>query len=110
MGGKPKRKGPPKRAFRERMLDRDVLKVEYYPKNLFDDAKGRPCRQQGATAKCDKGDELEADIERKMNKVSLATLWVDPKERLVAIMLVQRYPGSTVAAAFQPLVYQALVK
>jgi CubicO group peptidase (beta-lactamase class C family) len=36
--------------------------------------------------------------------------WVDPKERLVAIMLVQRYPGSTVAAAFQPLVYQALVK
>jgi CubicO group peptidase (beta-lactamase class C family) len=36
--------------------------------------------------------------------------WVDTKERLVAIMLVQRYPGSTVAAAFQPLVYQALVK
>ena len=36
--------------------------------------------------------------------------WVDPKERLVAIMMVQRYPGSPVAAAFQPLVYQALVK
>lgn len=36
--------------------------------------------------------------------------WVDPKERLVAIMLVQRYPGSAVATAFQPLVYQALVK
>src|SRR5688572_4713094 len=70
-------------AGRERMLDRDVLKVEYYPKNLFDDAKGRPCRQQGATEKCDKGDELEADIERKMNKVSLATLWVDPKERQI---------------------------
>jgi CubicO group peptidase (beta-lactamase class C family) len=38
------------------------------------------------------------------------TFWVDPKEKLVAIMLVQRYPGSTVAGAFQPLVYQALVK
>ena len=38
------------------------------------------------------------------------TFWVDPKERLVAIMMVQRYPGSPVAAAFQPLVYQALVK
>jgi hypothetical protein len=25
-------------------------------------------------------------------------------------MLVQRYPGSPVATAFQPLVYQALVK
>jgi CubicO group peptidase (beta-lactamase class C family) len=36
--------------------------------------------------------------------------WVDPKERLVAIMLVQRYPGSPVAASFQPLVYQALVR
>ena len=36
--------------------------------------------------------------------------WVDPKERLVAIMLVQRYPGSPVAAAFPPLVYQALVR
>ncbi len=36
--------------------------------------------------------------------------WVDPKERLTAIMMVQRYPGSPVAAAFQPLVYQALVR
>ena len=36
--------------------------------------------------------------------------WVDPKERLVAIMMVQRYPGSTVAAGFQPLVYQALTR
>jgi len=36
--------------------------------------------------------------------------WVDPKERLVAIMMVQRYPGSTVAAGFQPLVYQAIVR
>ena len=38
------------------------------------------------------------------------TFWVDPKERLVAIAMVQRYPGSPVAAAFQPLVYQALIK
>jgi CubicO group peptidase (beta-lactamase class C family) len=36
--------------------------------------------------------------------------WVDPKEKLVAIMMVQRYPGSPVAAAFRPLVYQALIK
>ncbi len=36
--------------------------------------------------------------------------WVDPKERLVAIVLVQRYPGSPVATAFTPLVYQAMVK
>ena len=36
--------------------------------------------------------------------------WVDPKERLIGIVLVQRYPGSPVAAAFQPLVYQALTR
>jgi len=36
--------------------------------------------------------------------------WVDPKEKLVSIMMVQRFPGSTVAASFLPLVYQAIVK
>jgi CubicO group peptidase (beta-lactamase class C family) len=36
--------------------------------------------------------------------------WVDPKEKLIAIVMVQRYPGSTVANAFQPLVYQALTR
>jgi CubicO group peptidase (beta-lactamase class C family) len=38
------------------------------------------------------------------------TFWVDPKEHLIAIMMVQRYPGSPVATGFQPLVYQALTK
>ena len=38
------------------------------------------------------------------------TFWVDPKEELVAVMMVQRYPGSPAANVFQPLVYQALTK
>ena len=38
------------------------------------------------------------------------TFWVDPKEKLVAVMMVQKYPGPTVAASFQPMVYQALVR
>ena len=38
------------------------------------------------------------------------TFWVDPKEHLIAVMMVQRYPGSPVATGFQPLVYQALTK
>ena len=38
------------------------------------------------------------------------TFWVDPKEKLIAIMMVQRYPGSPVATGFQPLVYQALTR
>lgn len=36
--------------------------------------------------------------------------WVDPRERLIAIMMVQQYPGSPVASAFQPLVYQAITR
>jgi CubicO group peptidase (beta-lactamase class C family) len=36
--------------------------------------------------------------------------WVDPKEKLIAIVMVQKYPNATVAAAFQPLVYQALTR
>ena len=66
---------------RERMLDRDVLKVEYYPRKLFNDEKERPCRQKKPAERCDA--DREADIERKLNKVSLATLWVDPAERQI---------------------------
>lgn len=36
--------------------------------------------------------------------------WVDPKEKLVAVMMVQKYPGPTVAGTFQPMVYQALTR
>ena len=36
--------------------------------------------------------------------------WVDPKEKLVAVMLVQKYPNPTVTATFQTLVYQCLVR
>jgi CubicO group peptidase (beta-lactamase class C family) len=36
--------------------------------------------------------------------------WVDPKEKLVAVLMVQKYPGPTVAGTFQPMVYQALTR
>ena len=36
--------------------------------------------------------------------------WVDPKEKLVAILMVQKYPGPTVAGTFRPMVYQSLIK
>jgi len=34
--------------------------------------------------------------------------FVDPKEKLVGVMMVQRYPGSPAAAPFQSLTYQAI--
>jgi hypothetical protein len=56
-------------AGRERLADRDVLRIEYYPSKLFTEGRTRPNKKVR-----DRGDEIEA----KMNKVSLVTLWVDP--------------------------------
>jgi CubicO group peptidase (beta-lactamase class C family) len=36
--------------------------------------------------------------------------WVDPKEHLIGIMMVQLYPGVPVSSSFQMLVYQALTR
>jgi len=58
-------------AGREKVDDREALKIEYYPETgLFNDGRTRPNKKVR-----DKDDE----IEEKMNKVSLVTLWVDPK-------------------------------
>ena len=51
-------------------MDRDVLRVEYYPSKLFTEGRTKPDKKVR-----DKDDE----IEQKMNKVSLVTLWIDPK-------------------------------
>ena len=57
-------------AGRETIDGRDALKIEYYPRTgLFNDGKSKPNKRVR-----DKDDE----IEEKMNKVSLVTLWVDP--------------------------------
>ncbi|MCA1586912.1 MAG: hypothetical protein LC791_19790 [Acidobacteria bacterium] len=54
---------------RERLFDRDVLRIEYYPRELFREGRARPNRRLR---------DRDAEIEEKMNKVSLVTLWVDP--------------------------------
>jgi hypothetical protein len=56
-------------AGRERLSGRDVLKIEYYPSKLFTEGRSRPNKKVR-----DRDDE----IEEKMNKVSLVTLWIDP--------------------------------
>ena len=51
---------------RETLAGREVVRIEYYPTDLFDDGP-------------DSGDsELEARIDRGFNKTSLVTLWIDP--------------------------------
>ncbi len=61
-------------AGRERLADRDVLRVEYYPSKLFTEGRTRPNKRVR-----DKDDE----IEEKMNKVSLVTLWIDPTQHQI---------------------------
>jgi hypothetical protein len=74
-------------AGRERMLERDVLKIEYYPTVLFRDDDDRCPKRAGANGerRRDSGDDDDFDekFEAKMNKSSLVTLWVDPAEQQI---------------------------
>jgi hypothetical protein len=70
-------------AGRERFEGRDVLRIEYYPEGLFGDKThlhrySKP--EPGKPAKPQADSPQEQEIERKLNKVSLITLWVDPSE------------------------------
>ncbi|MDP2052932.1 MAG: hypothetical protein Q8L75_04815 [Acidobacteriota bacterium] len=58
-------------AGREQVDGQDALKIEYYPgTGLFNEGRSRPNR---------KVRDKEDEIEEKMNKVSLVTLWIDQK-------------------------------
>jgi hypothetical protein len=63
---------------RESIDGEDVLRIEYYPAHLFshDATKQARSRQNGTETR---DEDLDAAVERMMNKVSLVTLWVEPK-------------------------------
>jgi hypothetical protein len=80
---------------REQLDGRPVLKVEYYPRKLFvdsDEPGRKPPKEEASkedahednpakdAARRDKGKEMEEQFERKFNKVSMVTLWIDPAE------------------------------
>lgn len=54
---------------RETLDGQPVLRIEYFPTRLFTEGRTRPNRRAR---------ERDAEVEEKMNKVSLITLWVDP--------------------------------
>ena len=78
-------------AGRETFEGQDVLKIEYYPTRLFggeDDEKTPRTLKTDEPRHKGKGSreqerELEEDIERKMNKTALVTLWVDPSNHQI---------------------------
>ena len=82
-------------AGREQLEGQQVLKVEYYPTKMFgdsDDEKNERRQKDGTQKPPDdartnrrreKDKALEQDIERRMNKTALITLWIDPREHQI---------------------------
>jgi hypothetical protein len=67
---------------RETLAGQDVLHIEYYPARLFSRNSDRQSRAKGAGTDT-RGKDMDAAIERMMNKVSLVTLWVEPKSHQI---------------------------
>ena len=90
-------------AGRETLDGRPVVKVEYYPSRLFSDDEDREKKAVTVTAsgdvkvepagekpagkdkpkrpaKRDRGDDMEAEIQTALNKVTMVTMWIDPQE------------------------------
>lgn len=80
-------------AGREQLAGRDVLRIEYYPRDMFSD----PSDKAKADATRDKKDDMEERLEHALNKVSLVTLWVD-----AAVNQVVRYTFDNVDFNFLP--------
>ena len=73
-------------AGREKLEGQDVLRIEYYPTNLFNDKDDEktPREIKKKPSRDDKKEQrIEQDINRKMNKTALVTLWVDPAEHQI---------------------------
>src|SRR6185503_13500870 len=95
---------------REKLENRDVLRIEYYPERMFtDDPKTRTERRvrQAAekTASGEKPDEkFEDQIQRLMNKVSQVTLWVEPEHHQIV-----KFTFDNAGLDFLPLAWLARV-
>ena len=61
-------------AGRDKFEGRDVLKIEYYPTKLFSEGRTRPNKELR---------KRDSEIQGKMNKSALVTLWIDPAEHQI---------------------------
>ncbi|MDQ3420428.1 MAG: BamA/TamA family outer membrane protein [Acidobacteriota bacterium] len=64
-------------AGREQLEGQQVLKIEYYPTDMFKDDDTPEDRRK------DRDQKAEDEISRKMNKTALVTLWVDPTDHQI---------------------------
>ena len=84
-------------AGREQLEGQQVVKVEYYPTKMFGDsdedrkerqekeksAEKPPADARKSQKEREKEKAFEQDIERRMNKTALITLWIDPREHQI---------------------------
>lgn len=71
-------------AGREQLEGHEVLRIEYYPTRLFSDRDEKPRDEKHKdTGETRRERERDEDIERRMNKTALVTLWVDPEEHQI---------------------------
>jgi hypothetical protein len=61
---------------RETVENREVLRIEYYPTQLF--SRDRKAGDRPERGRDDREDGYQATTNRLFNKVALVTLWVDP--------------------------------
>jgi hypothetical protein len=85
---------------RETLDGREVLRIEYYPTRMFGGTDRR--RREGRDTS-DEDRARDAQFQRLMNKVSLVTLWVEPKAHQIV-----KYTFDNVSFDFLPA--QWLVK
>lgn len=82
---------------RERLEEREVLRIEYYPKNLFGPQRGSVHVRVERGKRSPEDAETDRQIEHDLNKVALVTLWVDPVESQVV-----RYQFDNIDFGFLP--------
>ena len=85
---------------RETFDGKDVLRIEYYPAHLFSHENDKQQRRATEEKPPNKEDDLDAAIERMMNKVSLVTLWIDPKSSQIV-----KYTFDNVSLDFLPVAW-----
>jgi hypothetical protein len=70
-----------------------VLRIEYYPEQLFrDDEEDQPTKEQKRPP-----NETESRINRQMNKTALVTLWIEPSHEQIV-----RYTFENIGMDFLP--------
>jgi len=71
-------------AGRELLDGHQVLRVEYYPTHMFDDNDHDDRKSdKPKKAPSDREQQAEANIDRKMNKTAMVTMWIDAAEHQI---------------------------